>query len=100
MKEASIILKDNTSLTVEEFRIIDRHLHYDKIRTLVQRPPDSRPYIITQRTIEYVFDIETLTMFLLISHNILAYWDADLTKNLKLNDEFHIKGHLFIRPCP
>lgn len=98
MKEISVILKDNTSITIEEFRIIDRYLHYDKLRTLVQRPPDSRPYIITQKTIEYVFDIETLTMFLLTSHNILAYWDADLTRHLGLNDEYQIRDHLFIRP--
>jgi hypothetical protein len=98
VKEVSVILKDNTTLTVEEFRIIDRHLHYDKIRTLVHRPPESKPYIFTQRTVEYVFDIETLTMFLLVSQNVLAYWDATLTRHLRSNDEYHIRDYLFIRP--
>jgi len=98
VKEVSVILKDNAAITIEEFRIIDRYLHYDKIRTLVYRPPDSNPYIYTQKTIEYVFDFDTLTLFFLVSRNILAYWDADLTRNLKLNDEFHIRDYMFIRP--
>lgn len=95
MKEISVILKSNILVTIEEFRILDKYTCHENVRTLVYRNPT---YLFTQRTIEYVFDEETLTFFTVVSQNILAYWDFEYTKDLGPNDEFQIKDSLFIRP--
>lgn len=98
MKEISLILKNNSLVTIEEFRILDRYSCTGKIWTLIQRPTEVSPYLIVDRTIEYIFDSESLTVFYIVSTNILATWDTDITRNLGLNDEFHLKDSLFIKP--
>lgn len=98
MKEISVILKNNVLITIEEFRILDQYSYTGKIWTLVQRPIDGNPKVITQRTIEYIFDNEALTLFGIVSTNILASWNTDITKNLEIGQEFQIKETLFIRP--
>jgi hypothetical protein len=97
VKEISVILKNNVLITIEEFKILDRYACPGKMWTLVQRPPEGNPHVITQRTIEYIFDNDTLTFFGVISTNILAYWDTDVTKNLAFGQEYQIKDTLFIR---
>lgn len=98
MKEISLILKNNSLVTIEEFKILDRYSCIGKIWTLIQRPTPIIPYKIIDRTIEYIFDPESLTIFYIISTNILATWDTDITRNLGPNDEFHLKDSLFIKP--
>jgi hypothetical protein len=98
VKEVSLILKSNLHVTIEEFRILDRHSYTGKIWTLIQRPTPVFPYLINLRTIEYIFDPEALTIFGIVSQNILATWDTDITRHLGPNDEFHLKDSLFIRP--
>jgi len=98
VKEVSVILKNNVLITIEEFKILDRYSCPGKLWTLIQRPSTGGPYTITQRTVEYIFDHETLTMFGIISTNILAYWDTDITRDLRVGQEYQLKDTLFIRP--
>lgn len=98
MKEISLILKNNLEITLEEFRILDRYSCPGKIWTLIHRPTPIVPYLINQRALEYIFDPEALTIFGIVSRNILATWDTDITRHLGPYDEFHLKDSLFIRP--
>ena len=98
MKEISVILKNNILVPVEEFRILDHYSNVGKFWTLIHRPTSDYPFTLRQRTIEYIFDPEALTIFCIISHNILATWDTNLTKYLKADEEFHLKDSLFIKP--
>lgn len=98
MKEISLILRNKLSITTEEFRILDRYSCTGKIWSLIQRPTPIVPFIIYDRTTEYIFDPEALTIFYIVSRNILATWDTDITRDLGPNDEFEIKDSLFIRP--
>ena len=98
MNEISLILKNNISVSVDEFRALDRYSNSGRIWTLIHRPTSDIPFIIKQRTIEYIFDPEALTIFCIVSQNILATWDTDITKYLGPNEEFHLKDSLFLRP--
>lgn len=98
MKEISIILKNNVLIPVEEFRILDHYSNVGKFWTLIHRPKLDDSIVIRQRTVEYIFDPEALTIFCIVSHNVLATWDTDCTRYLKSNDEFQLKDSLFIRP--
>lgn len=98
MEEISLILKSSVLITIEEFRILDRYSCTGKIWTLIQRPSPIGPILINQRRVEYILDPETLTILYIISNNILATWNTDITRNLGPNDEFHLKDSLFIRP--
>lgn len=97
MKNVSIILRNNNTITIEEFRILDTYTCASRIWTLIQKPTQEKPFVIRQRAVEYVFDQETLVAFRIISHNLLAWWDSDITKNLKPHEEYHIKDSLFLR---
>lgn len=94
MKEVSIILKSNVLITIEEFRILDKYSFTGRMWVLIQKSPCT----VKQRTIEYIFDPETLTAFGMISNNILAKWETDSTKDLSYNDEFKISDYLYIQP--
>lgn len=98
MKEISLILKSNLFVTIEEFRILDRYSCPGKIWKLIERPNSMKPYMVSEKTIEYIFDPEALTFFYIVSTNILATWDTDITRGFGPNDELHIKDSLFIRP--
>ena len=98
MKEVSLILKSSLHVTIEEFRILDRYSCPGKIWTLIHRPTPKAPYLVSLRTAEYIFDPEALTIFGIVSTNILATWDTDITRYLGPNDEFHLKDSLFLRP--
>ncbi len=98
MKDVSLILKNSLYLTIEEFRILDRYSCPGKIWTLIHRPTPISPCLVSWRAIEYILDPETLTIFGIVSTNILATWDTDITRDLGPNDEFHLKDSLFIRP--
>jgi hypothetical protein len=93
MTEISVILKNNTCVSIEEFRILDRYACSGKLWTLINR----NHYVVRQRTIEYIFDPETLFLFRLISQNILATWNTDYTRILGPNDEFYLGNDLYIR---
>lgn len=56
------------------------------------------PYVVQQRAVEYIFDPESLLIFQIISQNILATWDTDITRNIGSNEEYCIGNSLFIRP--
>lgn len=56
------------------------------------------PFTVSQYAVEYIFDPESLLIFQLISQNILATWNTDITRYFGLNDEYHIGNSLFIRP--
>jgi hypothetical protein len=94
MNEISVILKNNTLVTVEEFRILDRYTCSGKLWTVIRRDP----YVVKLRAVEYIFDPETLLLFQIMSQNIFATWDTDFTKNLGPNDEYCIGNSTFIRP--
>lgn len=98
MEEVSLILKNNILITLEEFRVLDRYSCPGKIWTLIHRPTTTQPYIGNNRAIEYIFDAEALTIFYIVSRNILATWDTNITRNLGPNDEFQIRESLFIKP--
>lgn len=97
MKEISIILK-NKLITAEEFRLLDQYSHIGKVWMLTQVPTSKMPYKISYRTLEYVFDPEALTFFCIVSRNVLASWDTDITRNIKPDEEFYLKDTLFITP--
>jgi hypothetical protein len=84
-------------IPIEEFRILDRYAYAGRIWTLIQKPTPDYPVIIKQRTIEYIFDPEALTVFCIVSQNILATWDTDCTKYLGPDEEFYLKDSLFIK---
>jgi hypothetical protein len=98
VNEISVILKNNILVTIEEFRILDRYSCSGRIWTLIHRPTPAAPYLIKERTIEYIFDPEALTIFYIVSRNVLATWDTDVTKYLGPGDEFQLKDSLFIKP--
>lgn len=98
MKNVSVILKNNNIITIEEFRILDSYSYSSKIWILIQKPTSESPFVIRQRTVEYVFDPEFLTAFKIISQNVLAWWDTEKTVNLKPYEEYNIKDSLYIRP--
>lgn len=97
MDEISVILKNNVVVTIEEFRVLDRYSYSGKIWTLIEKPKNGN-YVITLRAIEYIFDSEAFTVFKIISNNILAQWQTELTKNLGYNQEYTIKDGMTIRP--
>ena len=98
MKEVSVILRNQLLITIEEFKILDNYAHSGKIWTLIHRPDYINSTLITERTVEYIFDPEALTFFTIISANILAHWDTVSTRNLKPDEEYHLKDSLYIRP--
>jgi hypothetical protein len=98
VKEISLILKNNLLVTIEEFRILDSYSHPGKIWTLIHRPTPIEPYLAINRTVEYIFDPEALTIFGIISTNILATWDTEATAHLGTGIEFWLKDSLFLRP--
>jgi hypothetical protein len=97
VKEVSVILRNQLLITIEEFKILDNYAHSGKIWTLIHRPDYINSTLITERTVEYIFDPEALTFFKIVSTNILAHWDTLQTLNLKPNEEYNIKDSLFIR---
>lgn len=97
MKEVSIILK-NKLITNEEFRLLHQYSHMGKVWILTQVPTPKIPYKISYRTTEYVFDPEALTLFCIVSRNVLVSWDTDTTKYIKPNQEFYLQDSLFITP--
>jgi hypothetical protein len=98
VKEISLILRDKLHVSIEEFRILDRYSCPGKIWHLIQRPTPFIPFISYNKTIEYIFDPEDLTFFYILSTNILATWDTDITRDFGPNDELQLNDSLFIRP--
>jgi hypothetical protein len=94
LDEISVILRNNILISIEEFRLLDQYAYSGRVWTLVQKSP----IIIKQRTVEYIFDTEALTIFCIVSQNVLATWNTSITKNLAPNEEFHLKDSLFLRP--
>jgi hypothetical protein len=97
VSDISLILRNSISITIEEFRILDRYSCSGRIWTLIHKPI-SASYISRQRAVEYIFDPEAFTIFRIVSCNVLATWDTDITRDLGPNDEFCITESLFIRP--
>ena len=97
VNEISVILKNNILVSIEEFRILDRYSNIGRMWTLIQRPHNKSSSVITQRTIEYIFDPEALLIFHIISQNILAKWDTDKTRHLKPYEEFEVTDSFYIR---
>ncbi len=95
MNEVSLILKNQVLVSIEEFRILDRLACSGRIWTVIHTHPN---FITRQRTIEYIFDPEALTIFRIVSQNVLATWQTDVTKYLGPDDEYKLKDSLFIRP--
>ena len=98
MKDISVILKNNSLVTVEEFRILNKYACPGKMWTLMHRVKQGYPQLITQRTVEYIFDGETLMLFSIVSTNVLAYWDTDQTRNLQVDQTYQINETLYIKP--
>lgn len=98
MNEISLILRNQISVTLEEFQLLERCSFQGKIWVLIQRPTPVLPYFCSYKTIEYIFDPEALTLFYIASRNVLATWDTNITRDFGPNDEFEIKDSLFIRP--
>ena len=98
VKEVSLILKKDSSMTIEEFRVLDRLACTGKIWTLIHRPVSRTPCISYERRVEYILDPEALTILYIVSTNILATWDTDLTVGFGPNDELHLRDSFFLRP--
>ena len=96
MHEISIFLKNKLLITPEEYRILDNYSSPGKIWAIIHKPDTHTPYYIREKSLEYILDEETLFLLKIISQNILAYWDTDITRNLKDNEEYHIRDSLFI----
>jgi hypothetical protein len=94
--DISVILRNNNTISLEEFKILDSYSYTGKILTLLQKPTTDHTYIFRHKTIEYIFDYESLTVFKIISQNILAHWPAEITRNLGPKDEFYIGDNLWI----
>lgn len=84
-------------ITAEEFRLLDSCSFSGRIWTLIQRPTYENPYIVKRRTTEYIFDPLGLTMFSIVSRNILVTWDTNITRHLGPGDEIQVKDSIFIR---
>lgn len=97
MKEISVILKNNMLIDIKEFRILDRYSCFGGIWTLIHRPTPTNPCLVTYRVPEYIFEPETLTFFKIISENVFAEWDTNITKDLPLGTEYHLKDSFYIR---
>jgi hypothetical protein len=98
VNEISLILKNNLLISIEEFRILDRYASEGRLWTLIHRPTEIVPYFIRYKTIEYIFYPEDLTIFCIVSNNILATWETDITKLLRPGQEFQLADSLFIEP--
>jgi hypothetical protein len=98
MNEASIILKNHVLVTVDEFRILNEFAKYGNLWYLIQKSSINN-LIIKQKIREYIFDEESLTIFRIISQNILISWNTSITKNLKSSDEFQLTDSLYLIPC-
>ena len=98
MKEISVILKNNLLVTIEEFSLLEKYSSSGRFWTLVQHPTVNTPFVVRVRTLEYIFDLESFTFFKIISDNVLATWDTNITRGLGPNDEFRLNDTLFIRP--
>lgn len=96
MHEISIFLKNKLLITQEEYRILDKYSSPGKIWSIIHKPDLYTSYIIREKSLEYILDKETLFLLKLISQNILAYWDTNITRNLKDNEEYNIRDSLFI----
>ncbi len=97
MGEVSLILKDTTSVTVEEFRILHKFATIGRFWSLVIRPTNV-PYRMQYKVAEYILYPEDLTVFCIVSSNILVTWNTDKTRYLKPSEEFQLDESLFIRP--
>lgn len=98
MDEISIILKNSSLITSDEFRALNLYSHCGQLWTLIYRQSDIFPQKITHRATEYIFDPESLTYFFIISKNVLVTWDTAATKHLGMDDEFCLQDSLYIRP--
>jgi len=98
VSEISIILKNNLLITVEEFKFLDRYSTHGQVWTLIYMPTPHNPCKVTCKTTEYIFDPEALTIFYIVSRNILASWETECTKYLVPGDEFSLSESLLIRP--
>lgn len=80
--------------------MLDQYSHSGKIWVLIHRPNALQPFITKQRVVEYIFEPESLTAFMMVSSNILAHWATNLTRNLLPYEEYQIKESIFIKPYP
>lgn len=96
MHEISIFLKNKLQITSEEFRVLNNYSYPGKNWYIYQKPTPNTPYYIRERSLEYILDKETFFLFNIISQNILAQWNTEITKNLKENEQYHICDSLFI----
>lgn len=98
MYEISILLKDARLLTQEEYKALVRYSSHGRVWTVIERYGQRLEYTARKLSPEYIFEPEALTLFRLISCNILAQWYTDNTRNLHPNQEFQIHDTLWIRP--
>jgi hypothetical protein len=98
VKEISVILKNNVLITDKEFKILNNYACPGKMWFLIQKSSIPGNYCARQRTVEYIFDWESLLYFKIVSCNILAYWDTEITKGLGVDQEYQIDVNLFIKP--
>jgi hypothetical protein len=98
VKEISVILKNEILIPVDEFRALARYSYSGQVWSLIHRPNNLFQNKITHKAVEYIFDEEALTIFCIVSNNILATWDTKITVNFGPNDELQLKDSLFIRP--
>ena len=98
MNEISVILRNHILITIDEFRILDRYSSQGRLWALIQKPSKVCPFKVQSIVSEYIFYPEDLTMFCIVSKNILVSWDTDRTKHMKSNEEFQIDESLFISP--
>lgn len=96
MEEISLILKNYKEINQQEFRILNEFGRFGNFWYLVNRPKSKMDSICRQKIREYIFDIDSFMFFKLISQNILITWNTSFTKNLKVNEEFHLCDSLYL----
>lgn len=84
-------------VSVDEFRVLNGHSYVGRRWLLIERQKVYNSYGVYMRRLEYIFTPEDLVMFKLVSENIFAMWDTDLTRDIGLNDEFKLMESVYIR---
>jgi len=95
VKEVSLILRNNILVSQDEFRILQQYSYTGNI-WVVKQKYEIENTIIRYKAVEYIFDPEALTIFYIVSRNILATWETKLTKNFGPYEEFKIQDSIFI----
>lgn len=93
------MLKEHIDLSTEDFRVLNRCSYVGHIWQVIRHPSLKFSYKMTWKGTEYIFGPEDYTVYKLVSKNILFEWDTTATKNLQVNQEYHINDSITLKLC-